>query len=132
MTHMCTGDNPPHANTLRDLFRLTRLDKHLHILRWWEPPSGCPCASLLSRHISSEIYFKSAPSVGLATHVRFLLLQLDPLFLTRVTAIIMAIFQSKSLACLCAFSNVGAKRAELKSAGEDSSKNLYIVSVRAM
>lgn len=44
----------------------------------------------------------------------------------------MAIFQSKSLACLCALNNGGAKRAELKSAGEDSSKNLDIVPVRAV
>ena len=80
MTQMCTGDNPHHANTLRDLFRLAGLEKHLHILRWWETPSGCPCTSLLSRHIPSEIYFKSAPTVGLATHVLFLLLQLGPLF----------------------------------------------------
>ena len=40
MTQMCTGDNPHHANTLRDLFRLAGLEKHLHILRWWETPLG--------------------------------------------------------------------------------------------
>lgn len=43
----------------------------------------------------------------------------------------MAIFQSKSLACLCVFSNGGAKRTELNSAGEDSSKNVDAVPLRA-
>jgi hypothetical protein len=118
ITQMCTGDNPPLANTLRGLFTLVGLEKHLHILRWWEPPSGCPCTSLLSRHISSEIYSKSAPTVGLAAHVRFLLLVGAPV-LTRVAAIIMATFQSKSFASLCVLANGEAKRTELKSAGEE-------------
>jgi hypothetical protein len=65
MTQMCTGDNPPLTNTLEDLFTLAGLEKHLRILRQWEQPSGCPCTSLQSSHIPCEIYFKSAPTVGL-------------------------------------------------------------------
>jgi len=44
----------------------------------------------------------------------------------------MAIFQGKSVAYLCALSNRGAKQAELKSAGEDSNKNVDVVPVRGM
>ena len=44
----------------------------------------------------------------------------------------MAIFQSKSLAYMCALSKGGAKRAELKLASEDSNENVDVVHVRAM